>query len=50
MAKLKTMRVLMSPSVVYQDHLDAADDFSPAHLIISDLVPEVEVACLLGAE
>lgn len=46
MTKLKTMTVLMSPSVVYQDHLEATDHFSSAHLI-SDLVPEVEVACYL---
>lgn len=46
MAKLKTMTVLMSPDIVYQDHLDATD-FSPANLVVSDLVPEVEVACYL---
>lgn len=44
MAKLKTVAVLMFPCVVYRDHLDAIDGFSPAHLIISDLAPEAGFA------
>lgn len=38
------LHVLPSPGVVFQDHMDETPDFCPSHLIISDLVAEIEIA------